>query len=123
MAGLARCTMRNLMTATGAIGHDDGIGIFAYRRQQAQFRHLHGDVVVIGVIAKAAGHAAAGAFDQFGLCARDQPQHLQDRRHRAEGLLVAMAMEQDGRGRRLEGQGKAPGLGLARQEFFQQQRL
>ena len=50
---------------------------------------------MLGVITEAAGHAAAGSFDQFRLRARNQPQHIQDRRDGAEGLLVAMAMQQD----------------------------
>ena len=53
-------------------------------------------------IAEAAGHAAAAALDQFGLDARDQPEDVQDRRHRAEGLLVAVAVQQHALVQRLQ---------------------
>ena len=57
---------------------------------------------MLGIIAEAAGHAAAGGFDQFRLGARDQPQHIQDGGNGAKGLLVAMAVQQDGLCRRPE---------------------
>src|SRR5471030_838751 len=123
VTGGAARAMRDLVAAAGAVGHDDGAAILTDRRQQALFGHLHRNVIMIGVIAEAASHAATGSLDQFRRRARDQPQHLQDRRHRPEGLLMTMAMQQNRRRRRLEHRRKAPSFSLARQEFLQQQGL
>ena len=123
MTRLAACAMGYLMAATGAIGHDNGGGILAHRGKQAQLRHLHRHIIMAGVIAETAGHAASGGLDQFRLGIRDQFQHLQDRRHRPECLLMTMAVQQDGRRRRLERQGETAGFRLTRQKFFQQQSL
>ena len=58
-------------------------GVLAHGRQQAQLGHLHRHVVVAGLVAEAARHAAAAAFDQLGLHAGNQLEDFDDRRHRA----------------------------------------
>src|SRR5471030_796432 len=108
VTGGAARAMRDLVAATGAVGHDDGAAILTHRRQQAQFGHLHRNVIMIGVIAEATSHAATGCLYQFRRRARNQPQHLQDRRHRAKGLLMTMTVQQDGRRRGFQCRCKAP---------------
>lgn len=63
MQGLAGRTVGNLVPAAGAVGDDDGIGRLADRRKQRQFGHAQRDVIVMRLIAEAAGHATARAFD------------------------------------------------------------
>ena len=47
---------------------------------------MHRHVVVTGLVAKAAGHAAAAGFNQLGLCAGDEFEHVDDGADRAEGF-------------------------------------
>ena len=46
-------------------------GACAHRRQQAELGHLHRHRVVLGLVAEAAGHAAARALDQLRLRRRE----------------------------------------------------
>ena len=123
MHGLALRTIRNLMPAAGAVGHDDGIRLRAHGRQQAQLGHLHRHRVVAGLVAEAARHAAAGAFDHLRFGTRDQAQHVQDHVCRAKGFLVAMAVHQHRRVHGFEAGLEAAGLGFARDELLEQQRV
>ena len=45
------------------------------------------------LVAEAAGHAAAGGFDQFDFEAGDQAEHFLDRGDGVEGFLVAVAVQ------------------------------
>ena len=64
-------------------------------RQQRQLGHLHRDVVVLGLVAEAAGHAAAARLDRLDLRARARASApSRTARHRAERLLVAVAVQQ-----------------------------
>ena len=55
----------NLVPA--AVRHYDGIGLGAHRGQQRRLGHLHGTLVGLSLVAKAAGHAAAAGLDALGL--------------------------------------------------------
>ena len=61
--GVASGAVGDLVTTTGAVGDDDGIGRLADRRKHRQFGHAQRDVIVMRLIAEAAGHATARAFD------------------------------------------------------------
>ncbi len=74
-------------------------------------------------MAKAAGHAAAAAFDQLGLRIGNESQHLEDWRDGSERLLVAVAMKQDGLAGPLQLDCETTGLDFPRDELFEQQRL
>jgi hypothetical protein len=86
-------TIVNLVPATGAIGYNDGSGHLAHRRQQADLCHLHGYVVMSCFIAENSGHSTTRAFYQFRPRSRDESQHVEDGVYRAEGFLMAMAMQ------------------------------
>ena len=90
----------DLMAATGAVSHDDGVGMLAHGGQQTQLGHLHRHVVVRCLIAETTGHAAAAGLDQLRLCTRNQFEHIDDRADRAKRFLVAMAVKKDGLGGR-----------------------
>ena len=62
-------------------------------------------------------------LDQLGLGFRDQLEHVHDRRDRAEGLLVAMPMQQDLLARRPQLERKATGLDFLGDELLEQQGL
>ena len=89
-------TVTNLVAAAGAVGHHNRIGLLAHGRQQAELGHLHRHLVVAGLIAKAASHAAAARLDQLRLGAGNQLEQDHDGTDRAKRLLVAMAVQQDG---------------------------
>ena len=85
----------------------------AHLRQDAEFADLQRHVVMLGLVAERAGHAAAGRVEGLDLELRDQPQRLGRRADRAERLLVAMAVQQRGAARhRRERQLEAAGLAL-----------
>ena len=76
------------------------------------------------LVAKAARHAAAARFNQLRLRTGDKPKHLHDGADRAEGFLVAMAVQQDrlrDRFQLLLQRLQLAGRCLARQKFFKQQ--
>ncbi|MEY4258303.1 MAG: hypothetical protein RJA56_1204, partial [Pseudomonadota bacterium] len=56
---LALSAIPDLVATAGAIGHDNGVRSSAHGRQQAELGHLHGHRMVLCLVAKAAGHAAA----------------------------------------------------------------
>ncbi len=78
---------------------------------------------MIRLIAKAASHAAARTLDQLGLGVRNHLQDIEDRAHRAKGLLVAMAVQQDRLAGWFQGELQAPGVMLARDELLKHERL
>jgi hypothetical protein len=52
--------LRDLFTATEPVGDDQGVAAcFPHRRQQDPFAARHGDLVVVSLEPKGAGHAAA----------------------------------------------------------------
>ena len=111
----------NLMPATRAIRYQQRICIrLAHRRQERQLRHFHRYLYVVLLVAEAAGHAAAGGFDQFYLEVGDQAQHFLDRAYGFEGFLMAVPVEQGF----LLWQGfelglEAAGVDFAGDEFFE----
>ena len=67
----------------------------AHRRQQRELRHPHRHVVVRGLVAEAAGHAAAARFDHLDREARARaPARACVGRHRIERLLMAVPVQQ-----------------------------
>ena len=123
MNGFSLHAVGDLVAATRAVGHHNGAGLLAQRRQQAEFGHLHRDRVVPGFVAEAAGHATARGFDQLRPGLGNEPQHIHHRRDGVEGLLVAMAVQQDGRARGPEIQGGETRAHITRQQLLEQQRL
>ena len=88
----------NLVAATGAIRNDErAFAGGAHGRQQRGFGHRHRDFVMLGLVAEAARHAAAGALDRFGLEPRHQRERGQQRRRAVEALAVAMGVDQGAR--------------------------
>ena len=81
----------NLRPARGARRGDDGIGIFANRRQQAVFGDLHAQFVML--IAEAARHATAAGIHLLHVRARDRPQQAQRIRRAPERLLMTMPVQ------------------------------
>ncbi len=76
------------------------------------------------LVAEAARHAAAGGIDHFDLELRHERKRPLHRRHRAEGLLVAVAVhERTLFGERFQRERESPGFALAREEFLEEQRL
>ena len=62
---LALRAVLDLVAAAGAVGDDQRVGRgLAHRGQQVRFAHLHRHLVVLGLVAEAARHAAAGRFDR-----------------------------------------------------------
>src|SRR5450830_1677607 len=121
MQGLACNAVTYLMTATGAVGDKYGIHASgAYLRQQREFCHLHGGVVMLGLHAKGASHAATTGLNEFNLQLRHQPEYLAHGLHRAEGFLVAMAMYQRLACYRFKWQIQSLSIVLTCNELFQQ---
>ena len=124
MPGRAATAFFDLMTAGKAIGQHRRVGRGAQRRQQIQLGHGARNIGVLGVQAKAAGHAATAGVDKLKLAARNQTQHLAQGFHRPHGFLVAMAVHQHRRlrpGFELPAQPLA--VVLAGDEFFKQKHL
>src|SRR5690606_25639634 len=115
----------DLVAATRAVGNHQVVGPRgAHRRQQCRFAHLHRHVVVLGLVAERAGHAAATRLDRLDLQRRNQPEHRADRRDSVERLLVAMPVNQRARLRqRTQRQLQAPRGVLAREKLLEQHRL
>ena len=114
----------NLMPARGAVGDDDGVvGRLAYGGQQRQLAHGARHLDRIGVVAEGAGHAAAARLDFLDLKAGNEFQRRLDRRHRIEGFLMAMAVQEGALLDRREMESELSGRGFACQKFFEQQRV
>src|SRR5215475_15546126 len=61
---LSVAAVGDLVAAGGAVGNDQRIGgSLAHRRQQRQLGHGERGLVVLGLVAEAAGHAAAARLD------------------------------------------------------------
>ena len=88
-------TILNLMPATGSICHDQSLCLLPNGWQQAQFSHLHRNLMVRGFIAKAASHAAATRLNQLGLSPWQQANDMAHGRHHAKGFLMAVPVQQD----------------------------
>src|SRR5213596_841483 len=112
------------MAATGAVGDEQRVlARGADLGKQCELGHFHRDRVVPGLVAEAAGHAAAGGLDRLDFQLRDERKRLPHRRHRAEGLLVAMAVQERALlGERLELEREAAGFVLEREELLEEQR-
>ena len=122
---LAPRPVQDLMSTTGAVRDDQGIGLCrAHARQEARLRHPHRHLEVLGLVAECPSHAAAARDDGLDLETGDQAQRLLHRWHGAKGLLMAVPMQQCTLARlRFERQLETTRGKLARQELLEQQRL
>jgi hypothetical protein len=75
---------------------------------------------MLGFVAKAARHAAAGAVDQLGFGAWNHSNDIEHGADRAERLLMTMAVHQNAVVDLGELQGETAGLRLACDEFLEQ---
>src|SRR5260221_2779267 len=103
--GLSRRAIGDLMATAGAVGDEERVlARGADLGKQCELGHFHRDRVLPGLVAEAAGHAAAGGLDRLDLQLRNQGQRPLHTGHRAESLLVARAVA----GRRLFGRWREP---------------
>ncbi len=123
MQRLAPGTVADLVPAARTAGDDDRIRAGADGWQQAGFRHLHRQRVVLALIAETARHAAAGTLDEHRVRPGQQPHRLEQSADRAEGLLVTMGMDQQRAVHAPQAQRAASGTHLARDELLEQQGL
>src|SRR5258708_33994262 len=83
------------MTAPGPVGDEERVlAGGADLRKQCELGHFHRDRVVPGLVAEAARHAAAGGLDRLDLQLRNERQSTLHGAHRAESLLVAVAVQE-----------------------------
>ena len=92
---LALRAVSNLVATAGAVRNQQRIGFARARgRQQIEFSHPHGHVVMFRVIAERACHPAAAGFDEFNFKLWNHLQDLLNGPHDAECFLMAVAMQQ-----------------------------
>src|SRR5476651_700907 len=115
----------DLVTAGRAVSHDQCAFVgLAHRRQQRELGHGDRRLIMLGLVAEAARHAAATRLDWTDGEVGYEGQCLLYRAHGAERLLVAMAMQQRGLLRqRLELELEPPRLLLAREKLLEQERI
>src|SRR6202042_1798648 len=92
--GGAISAVLDLVAAGGAVGnHERSCISLAHGGQQREFGHLDRGVVGVRAIAERAGHAATAGFDGFDLQIGNEAKRLLDRLERAQGFLVAVALD------------------------------
>src|SRR5258706_5651728 len=123
--GLSRRAIGDLMATAGAVGDEERVlARGPDLGKQSELSHSHRDRVVPGLVAEAAGHAAAGGLDRLDLELRSERQRPLHSGHRAESLLVAVAVQERALfGERLELEREAAGFVLEREELLEEQRL
>src|SRR5688572_170156 len=93
----------DLVTARGACCHDDGsYRLVANRRKQLALANRSRDLVVVPSVPKRSRHPAATGVEVDNGRARDSPKQRARRCDKAHRLLVAVAVQKDRRGPRLE---------------------
>ena len=86
----------DLVTARRAGGDEDAFGSeLAGGRQEAPFADLPGNVEMLARVAERARHAAAAGVEVGDPRPGDAVEERLRGRHQAEGLLVAVAVEED----------------------------
>src|SRR5581483_7138474 len=103
MQRVAAGAVADLLTAADAVGDDERIARGTHGGQHTELAHFHRYVVVLGVEAERAGHAAAAGFDRPDVELWNQAQGLLHRAHEAECFLMAMTVQERApRGERFE---------------------
>lgn len=98
MDGFAGSAIGNLMSAAGAIGHDQGVRTRRpHSRQKVELSHLHRHRLMARLKAEAARHATTARLDCLDLQSGHLPQQGQSGREGIEGFLVAMAVHKHSR--------------------------
>src|SRR5580658_9561384 len=113
------------LLATAGAGRDENRlrGSGAHSGQDAELADAERHVVMFGLVAEGAGHAAAGRLEGLDLEAGDELQRGDARAQRVESLLVAMAVQQRLARRRLDLELPAAGGAFGRDEFLEEPRL
>jgi len=121
--GLARRSVGDLMAAAGTVGDEQRILGRERTLEGARARPSSSRRVVPGLVAEISRHSAARRFDRLDFQLRNERQRPLDRGHGAEGLLVAMAVQERALlGERLELERETAGFVLAREELLEEQR-
>ena len=123
MHGLATAPVRDLAPAAGAVSNQKGVlGRGADRGKQIQLRHLHRQLVVLGLVAEGAGHAAATGLDDVGLEPGNPVKHARGGIEGAESLLMAVSVDEGGVCVGLPQAETGPNsFFVAQEQFFQQE--
>ncbi len=96
MHGLASSELTDLLAATEAIGDDDGHGSCGPdSRQQTVFGNLFGNLELVRLKSKRAGHAAAAGLDGFDRGAGLAQQGYFTGWSAEDRFVVAVAMKQN----------------------------
>jgi len=65
---LREVPVRNLLAAAESVGDDEGVGLgFADGGKEHALADLHGDLVVLALVAEGAGEAAATGVEHLGI--------------------------------------------------------
>ena len=123
MHRFAAASVRDLAPAAGAVCDQERVlARRAHRGEQIQLRHLHRQRVVLGLVAEGAGHAAAAGLDDLRLKPGNPIQDSRRGIEDAEGLLVAVAVDESRvRAPRLQIESGTHPFLIADEEFLQQQ--
>lgn len=89
----------DLMAAACARGRNDDFGAHgANSGKEDEFSDVHGNIIVLFLVAKGTGHTATSGRNGFGGVIFRQRQHAHGGMDGAKGFLVAMALNVDGTG-------------------------
>ena len=95
MPRIAARSVGDLVPAARPSGDDQGVPVCRpHRGQEVELAHRHRRIVVRGFVAEGAGHAAAARRDGLDLQPGNETERALQRRHGAERLLMAVAVQE-----------------------------